>query len=311
MKRFVWVTIIIFGVGIAALMIASLLLQRQVDKAPAGPERDLRTTMRNIAHALREGLPDRLLTHAEDINGLLLAITATPPERPLSPAEAYNEITRQKDSGEAAVKARYASLLSVLDTFPSVMFPGVDALDKARVVYEFRSGDAHVLVEAGFRSGEEGYILEAFKCDVHPSGTEAIVLTEGETALDVATAVNTLLDAISKMDMAKFRTSMGLDATVPAKDVLARLNRVRATVMGCDEKDGRTGKHGADLVPRMVPTVGALPKHVKSVQVSVRGQVQSDYGSRRLWLGLHLTNETPVRIKDLGAGPTSAPVTGP
>jgi len=310
MKRFVWITIVVFGGGLAALMVASMLLQREVGRVPLGAKQDLRTVMRNVRHALEHWVPEMLAEHAVDVDGLSLSLTNWDHAHPdrqrktLPPAEAYNRMFRTVEGGDAEAVRKYKSLLSALETFPSVTFTGME-LEAASVTYEIRNDPAYVWMNAGFKPGEVGYVLDRFECQLDATAAGPIALTEGEGTLGLREAVDKLFDAIATMNTKAFRAVMVLDEKASDAEVLARLRGLRERVMGAG------GKHSVELISRMVPTVASLPAGVKWVGFYVTGRVVGEFDEKRLWLRLHVTNETPVRILKFGVGGVKDPTPPP
>ena len=269
MRRLMWVAIVVFGGGITALMVASLLLQRAAGTAPPG---DLKTSVTGLREALTDWDYEKVARHTGDIT------------RPV-----YQQMFDDANGDDADRRSRFAGVLSSMDTFPSMRFTRMKP-ERVDVHYEVSDGTSTARPVTSFIPREGGYFLHAARFPVTstaPSTGAPIVFHPGDN-LPLSQAVETLFDTLTSGSVDDFRTLMSLNPKLSAEDVMKRLDQVRALVMTL--RDARLRK--------MLPEVGPLPRGTQWFRVLVVGEVDA----KRLWLELTVIPGDPVRFSSVRGG---------
>lgn len=268
-RRFVWIAIFAFGAGVAALMAASVLLHRTA--AVAAPE-DLKTSVMGVRQAMTEWSWEKLTKYTSDI-----------------PRETYQQMFDDANAGDPARANKFKGVLSAMDTFPSMRFPNIKP-DRVDVNYEVEDGTSASCPTAVFVPREEGYFLRVMRFRIASTETSPdapIVFREGDNvALDET--VEKLFDTLTRGTLDEFRTLMMLKEDLSRKEVMTRLDEVRALVM--TYRDSRLRK--------MIPKVGPLPRGTKWFRVFVAGEVDG----KKLWLDMTVVPGDPVRFRNFNAG---------
>ena len=293
--RFVWIAIFAFGAGVAALMAASVLLHRTA--AVAAPE-DLKTSVMGVRQAMTEWSWEKLTKYTSDI-----------------PGEIYQQMFDDANAGDPARANKFKGVLSAMDTFPSIRFPNIKP-DRVDVNYEVEDGTSASCPTASFVRREEGYFLRIMRFRIASTETPPdapIVFREGDNvALDETVekltetppdapivfregdnvaldeTVEKLFDTLTRGTLDEFRTLMMLKEDLSRKEVMTRLDEVRALVM--TYRDSRLRK--------MIPKVGPLPRGTKWFRVFVAGEVDG----KKLWLDMTVVPGDPVRFRNFNAG---------
>ena len=275
MRRLVWVAIVVFGGGITALMVASLLLHRAAGTAASG---DLKTAVTGLREALSRWDYEDVTRHTTDI-----------------PRQAYQQMFDDANGGDPVRRSHFEGLLSSMDTFPSVRFTDVRP-ERVDVSYEVSDGTSATKPVTSFVPHEGAYFLHAARFPVAstaPSSGVEIVFHEGDN-LPLDAAVEKLFDTLTTGSVDEFRTLMTMKEETPAREVTKRLDQLRALVMTC--RDAR--------IRKMIPRVGPPPRGTRWFRILVAAEVDE----KRLWLEMTVIPGTPVRFGDFKAGLIKGPV---
>ncbi|HUV38461.1 MAG TPA: hypothetical protein VMY39_02555 [Planctomycetota bacterium] len=294
MKRFVWVTTIVFGGGIAALMVASMILQRQAEQQPGGVHSDLRTTMRNVRHALENWQETSLGEQTSATFGLWLSLTEwdhkVPLRDPVLPPEvAYSRIFDAVEQGDVHKVRKYRSLLSALETFPSVKFPGMTP-EQVDVNYEVSDGSLTGWLVSSFRAGEGGYFLKEFALETHlpAESGEGDVFHEGTFTPAFEPLIEKLLTSLVSGKPEDLREVMTFAPGTSDDEVRRRIDVLRAQIS--QEVERRLKK--------MLPVTGPLVRGTQRFAFRVRGTVPGETGDRKLQLDMSVSGKEPLRLLD-------------
>jgi len=301
MKRFVWITTIVFGGGIAALMVASMILQRQVERQPGGVPSDLRTTMRGVQHALTHWQEKELVELASEdaIFYLWHALTDWRHTVPPQPDErfsgpiAYNKMFDAVGQADPHKVRKYKSLLSALETFPSITFPNMTP-ERIDIQYEVVDGDLHGWLAAQFTPGDSGCYLERFALETGLPGerAEGDLFSEGAGVPAFEETMERLLATLISGKTDELRSVMVFKPETSDDAVRKEIDRIRKQMPPEIER----------RIKKMLPVMGPLPRGTQWVAFRVAGIVPGETGDRKLALDMKVTLDVPIRIVDFQVG---------
>jgi len=271
MRRFLWIALI-FGGGIAALMVASIVLQQQADKKGAGSSEDLHTLVANVRQALTDWDYDKLRLHTSDI-----------------PKRVFQQMFDDANGGDLDRVRKFKGVLSAMDVFPSIRFPNIRPT-RVDVSYEVEDGPAAAKPVTSFVARDDGFFLRTVRFPVSSADegpTGEITFHEGDN-ISFVNLLEKLSDVLTAGKLEDFRSLMAVDHTMVDGEARQLLDDMRAQVMAC-----RTNR-----LKKMLPLMGSLPRGTKWLRLLVIGEVEE----KRLWIEMEVVPGTSARLRKFRAG---------
>jgi hypothetical protein len=270
---------LIFGGGVAALMVGFIVLEHQTGSLQAGAREDLKTAVTTLRQTLTRWDYEKLGRYTSGIS------------RP-----AFQRMFDDAKGGDPAGLHRFRALLSAMDTFPSIRFTDVkpESVDVSYEVEERGCSTRPVVSFVRREDGRTGSNLFFMPTARFPTATgggggqessddSPVTFREGK-ALPLSTIVEKLFDALASGSLDDFRSLMvpGKMDVEQADDIEERLLRgrldaIRQQVMAC----------GASRLRKMIPNVGALPNGTRWFHLSV----VADVDEKKLMLDINVVTQ--------------------
>ena len=271
MRRFLWITFI-FGGGIAALMVASIVLQQQSNKKGAGSSEDLHTLVANVRQALTDWDYDKLSRHTSDI-----------------PKRVFQQMFDDANGGDPDRVRKFKGVLSAMDVFPSIRFPNIRPT-RVDVAYEVEDGTAAAKPVTSFANRDDGFFLRTVRFPVSSAdeGTTGVITFHEGDNISLVDVLETLSDVLTAGKLDDFRSLMAVDRPMVDGEAMQLLDDMRAQMMAC-----RTNR-----LRKMLPLVGPLPRGTKWFRLLVIGEVDE----KRLWIEMEVVPGKSARLRKFRAG---------
>ncbi len=242
MRRMLWLALIAVG-GIVLLMLASIVLQQRAATAVG----DLRAPVATLAEGLKHWDFEKVQAATED---------------PVILTDRYEKWFAGAHSNNPAQQRILRGLISSLETFPSIRFPGARP-ERVEVLYEAKDGQSHARMALGFVPKDGGWILKSARPAVASddnTSVSPIEFHEGDN-IAVASTVRKLFDAL----MTGRPEDLSAVMRMPDNATTARqaIDDLRGEVVPCR----------ADRLEQMLPVVGKMPQGWMFLRLNIIAKV--------------------------------------
>jgi len=273
MKRFLWIALI-FGGGVMALMLASIILghfQQKVKESGAASQADLKAAVTAVRRALADWDYEELTRHTSGV-----------------PRQAYQQMFDDAHGDNPDRLRKLKGMFSAMDAFPSIRFPKIQP-ERVDVNYEVIDETSTTRPAVSGVRKEGGFFLQAVGFPVASTENRLdapIVFREG-VSVSLHDTAERFFNSLASERIDDFLAMMMLE-NEPKPDATKLLNYIRTQVMTCH----------ADRLKEMLPEVGCLPRGTRWFRLVVVGQVDQ----KRPWLDMEVVPGDPVRVRRFRAG---------
>lgn len=277
MRRFLWIAMI-FGGGIAALMVAAIALHHQSLSMGPGLRQDLKTTVKELRTAFGTWEYEQVTQYTSDMS-----------------RRAFQQIFDNAHGGDPYRTRMFAGALASMDAFPSVRFRDVKP-EQVDVSYEAWDGTSGTKPETSFIPRGEGWFLRRAQFPVtstDKNGLSPLVFHEGDN-LSLEEGVEKLFDTLTTGSLEDFRSLMMLEPAVEKSEVVRLLDDIRAQVLSCR----------ASRLKKLLPRLGPLPRGVRWFRILVVAEIDE----KKLWLDMEVVPGEVVRFRSFRSGLIKEPV---